>query len=193
MKFPMASLSSLEVETRGAHHSMVHVDGAGRPRMMAVLWVDKDRRYFNVTTFIVLPGSPWARVRLCEKVGGAGRVPISVPQPEVSELHYGCCAQIDRNNRCRHYVHQLERKLRTHDWSMRVNITLLGICIMDAWLLYLWARGAAAVMSQASFYEQLASGFIDNDSTREACTCKRLVGLLHRHARRRRPVSGSTC
>lgn len=56
----------------------------------------------------------------------------------------------------------MERKFCTHDWCMRVNISLLGICIVDAWLLYRGASGAAAVRSQASFYEHLASGLIDN-------------------------------
>lgn len=102
-------------------------------------------------------------MRWREEEGGARRVPLCVPQRAVAELYYGCCALIDRHNRCRQDVLQQERKVGTHDWSMRVNITLLGICVVDAWLLYRGPRGAAAVMSQAAFYEQLASGHIDND------------------------------
>lgn len=43
-KYPMESLASREVATRGEHRSMVHEDGTGRPDMMAFMWVEKDRR-----------------------------------------------------------------------------------------------------------------------------------------------------
>lgn len=50
---------------------------------------------------------------------------------------------------------------------MQVNLSLLGICVIDAWLLYSGAKGAAAVLTQAQFYEDLAEALIDNtyDST----------------------------
>jgi len=86
---------------------------------------------------------------------------VSVPQPEVAEIYYGCCAQIDRHNRCRQDDLRLEHKLGTHDWSQRVNLSLLGICIVDSWLLHAGARGPAS-LKQAAFYEDLASGLIDN-------------------------------
>jgi len=88
-------------------------------------------------------------------------------QPEVAEIYYSCCAQIDRHNRCRQDDLRLEHKLGTHDWSQRVNLSFLGVCIVDAWMLHLGARGSAASLKQATFYEDLASGLIDNtfDST----------------------------
>jgi hypothetical protein len=56
----------------------------------------------------------------------------------------------------------LERKYVMHDWSMRVNLSLLGMCIVDAWLLHSGARGAARTMLQHQFYEQLALELIEN-------------------------------
>eukprot|EP00170_Pyropia_yezoensis_P001789 contig_7652_g1793 len=69
---------------------------------------------------------------------------------------------IDRHNRCRQDDLRLEHKLVTYDWSMRVNLSLLGICVVDAWLLYSGARGAAAALAQSQFYEDLAAQLIDN-------------------------------
>jgi len=86
---------------------------------------------------------------------------VSVPQPVVAETYYACCAQIDRHNRCRQDDVRLEHKLGTHDWAQSVNISLLGVCIVDAWLLHSGARGPAC-LKQAAFYENLASGLIDN-------------------------------
>jgi len=93
---------------------------------------------------------------------GAHRVALTVRQPEVSQLYYGCCSQIDLHNRCRQDDLRLERKLGTHDWSMRVNISLFGICIVDACLRHRGERGLAASILQANFYEKLASEMIDN-------------------------------
>ena len=42
-----------------------------------------------------------------------------------------------------------------------MNISLLGVCIVDAWLLHSGARGAAA-LKQSDFYEDLAADLIDN-------------------------------
>lgn len=56
----------------------------------------------------------------------------------------------------------MERKLVTHDWAMRVCLTLLGICILDEWLLHRGARGPAACLLQNQFYEQLETELIDN-------------------------------
>lgn len=159
----MASLSSREVWSRGAHVSMVYVDGTECPDMIAFMRVDKDRRYIIATSSSSFSGAPWTRVCWREEEGDAQRVPLSVPQPEVAEVYFGYCAPIDRHNRCGQDDLQLERKLGTDDLSMRVNVTMLGICIMDAWLLCREARGAAAVVSQAAFYEVLASCLIDYD------------------------------
>jgi len=61
----------------------------------------------------------------------------------VLETNYQCCAQIERYNRCRHDDLRLEHKLLTHDWSMLVNFVLLGMCVVDEWLLYAGAHGPA--------------------------------------------------
>ena len=45
---------------------------------------------------------------------------------------------------------------------MRVNSSLLGVCIVDAWLLYKGGKGSRATMSQMEFYSKLAEGLIDN-------------------------------
>ena len=92
----------------------------------------------------------------------AERLVLTVPQPLVMKTYYQCCAQIDRHNRCRQDDLRLEHKLVTHDWSMRVNLSLLGMCVVDAWLLYAGARGPAAALTQNQFYEDLAAQLIDN-------------------------------
>jgi hypothetical protein len=57
----------------------------------------------------------------------------------------------------------LECTYRTQDWSVRVNHSLLGIVIVDSWLLYAGARGPLRSMKQRRFYETLALKIIGND------------------------------
>ena len=160
-RFPLSSLAARELHTRGDWVSMVHDDPSGTPDLMAVLWEDRDRRYFVATAGSTQAGAPCERLRWRELEGGAERVAVSVPQPDVAEIYYSCCAQIDRHNRCRQDDLRLEHKLGTHDWSQRVNIYLLGVCIVDAWLLHSGARGASS-LKQSDFYENLAADLIDN-------------------------------
>jgi len=86
---------------------------------------------------------------------------VSVPQPEVAEIFYGCFTQIDRHNRCRQDDLRLEQKLGTHDWTQRLNLPLFGIRIVESWMLHTRARGRDS-LKQAAFYEDLASGLSEN-------------------------------
>lgn len=161
--FPLAFLSARELCGRGDQVTMVHRDESGRPDLMAVVWVDRERRYFIASASSNQPGTPYERLRWREtEEGGAQRVSLIVRQPRVAEIYYGCCSQIDRHNRCRQDDLRLEKKLGTHDWSTRVNHSLLGICLVDSWMLYHGARGPAATLLQTQFYEQLATELIDN-------------------------------
>jgi hypothetical protein len=47
---------------------------------------------------------------------------------------------IDRPNRCWHDDLMPGRKFVAMDWSARVGCTLLGMIIVDSWLLYVGAR-----------------------------------------------------
>jgi len=161
-RFLMAPLAARQLIARGDWVSMVHSSPSWPPELMAVLWADRDRRYFVASAGSTRAGAPCERLRWRQLDGGAERVAVSVTQPEVAEIYYSRCAQIDRHNRCRKDDLRLEQKLGTHDWSQRLNLSLLGVCIVDAWMLHSGARGPAASRTQATFHEDLASGLIDN-------------------------------
>jgi len=160
--FPLGALSVLPLEERGEHVSYVHTTADGVTDMMAVLWVDRERRYFISLASTTLPGTPFDRVRWRQVGDDAERVVLTVAQPQVVETYDQCSAQIDRHNRCRQDDLQLEHKLIRHDWLMRVNLSLLGMCVVDTWMLYSGAHGTAAELTQNQFYEDLAAEQIDN-------------------------------
>jgi len=167
--FPMASMSTAPLGARGEHFSYKHTSADGVTDLMAVVWVDRERRYFIASASSTIPGKPYTRLRWRQGDESAARVTLTVPQPQVAETYYCCCSQIDRHNRCRQDDLQLEDKIVTHDWSMRVNLSLLGMCIVDSLLLYSGARGAAAGHNQNEFYEDLAEQLIETLSRRLEC------------------------
>jgi len=158
--YPMSALSALEVDTRGDHATFTHSTPEGTMKLMALMWVDRERRYFVSSTSTSLPGNPYDRVRWLQMGEDAERVALKFKLPQVAQAYYECCAQIDRHNRCRQNDLQLEHKLPTHDWSMRVSVSLLGMCVVDSWLLYSGARGETAALTQRQFYEDLAAHLI---------------------------------
>jgi len=166
-QYPMPALSTLEVPSRGSSASLYHRDADGQIDPMAAMWVNRDRRYFISTTSTCLDGAPIERLRWRTGAKESERVPLTIRQPQVAEVYYQSCAQIDRLNRCRQDDLRLEHKCGTHDWSTRVNMSILGMCVVDSWILYAGARGPLGRETQAQFYEDLEADLIENrfDST----------------------------
>ena len=160
--YRMGALSVIPLEAWGQHVAYTHSTADGVTYMMALLSVDKERRYFIASVSTSLMSTPYERMRWRQTGYHAERVALTLLQPQVAETYYMCCSQIDRHNRCRQDDLRLEHKLVTHDWSMRVNLSLLGMRVVDAWMLYSGARGGTATLKQSAFYEDLAEQLIDN-------------------------------
>ena len=61
----------------------------------------------------------------------------------------------------------LERKIGTSDWAKRVNLSIIGMIVVDAWLIYKGIRGFGmpgikGEEDQKLFYTLLAEELIDN-------------------------------
>ena len=59
------------------------------------------------------------------------RVEFDINQPRVYERYYSSNSKIDDSNRMRQDDLQLERKLHTNDWIIRVNTSILGMNDFD--------------------------------------------------------------
>jgi hypothetical protein len=163
-KFPQSFLSALELVNRGDRSGLVAYGPDGVPKMLAFVWMDRNRRYFITNTSSLQEGAPYSRIRWRQVDttvnADATRVELTIPQPLACEIYYETCAQIDRHNRMRQDDLMLERKLGTMDWAMRVNLTLFGMCVVDSWLVY--SKCTETEEKQREFYELLAEEMIDN-------------------------------
>jgi len=160
--YPMGALSVIPLKARGQHVAYTHATADGVTDLMALLWVDRKRHYFIASASTSISGTPYERMPWRQTGAHAERVVLTVSQPQVAKTYYTCCSQIDRHNRCRQDNLRLEHKLVTHDWSMRVSLSLLGMCVVIAWMLHSEARGGTATLKQSEFYEDLAEQLIDN-------------------------------
>jgi hypothetical protein len=134
-------------------------------QLLAYCWVDRERRYFISTCSSLAEGPPCLRWRWRQLDTRPNADPVYmevlVPQPECCDVYYGACAKIDQHNKLRQASLMLETKVKTTLWHRRVNQTLFGMCVVDAFLL---AQGCQANRwsSAADFFVALAGDLIDN-------------------------------
>ena len=104
---------------RGDRKALISYDNNNKPKYLAFVWVDRERRYFIVTASSMNEGTPWTRSRIQQiiddDITDPETVEFVVPQPKVAEIYYKCCGVIDQHNRDRQETLMLEHKIQTKD------------------------------------------------------------------------------
>jgi hypothetical protein len=163
-KFPLAYLSSREMVNRGDRVGVEACGDDGATRLLAFVWMDRDRRYFISTASSIANGSEFVRHRWRQvdptPNADPERVELRVPQPKAAEIYYGACGLIDQHNRHRQSTLGIETKLPTNKWDMRVNLSILSMIIVDSWIVF--EQATRARESQKDYYSLLAEELIDN-------------------------------
>jgi Transposase IS4 len=169
--YPMNHLSKVKLMFKGDRSGVIAIDEANnKPELLAIVWRDWDRRYFIASALSMAEGRPVSRDRwrqvTKDRITPPEKVTKSLPQPQAAETYYEVCGKIDQHNRDKQATLGLERKLKTHDWSKRVNLTILSMCAVDAWKV--WSRitvddAGNRVETQKEFYGHLAAELIDNN------------------------------
>jgi Transposase IS4 len=166
-EFPMKVLGAKPMMGgKGDRYGLLSKDVATGTDLLAVLWIDRDRRYFISTVSSLSAGNPCFRQRWRQEDQTANAEPVMrdivIQQPEVCEIYYSACGKIDRHNRFRQASLMLETKLNTIVWHRRVNNSIFGMIVVDAYLLAVGCQGAAAWPTSGDFFTQLAEDLIEN-------------------------------
>lgn len=165
----MAYLQAQELGDKGTRFGMVSNDVDNIPSLLALVWHDRELRYFVASTSSFQEGQPQVRHRWRQLVSDLTTPPtcieVVVQQTAITELYFAACGKIDQHNRDRQATLGLERKFKTHDWSMRVNMSIFSMCIVDSWRV--WSRICSKEQernkeTQKAFYGNLATELIDN-------------------------------
>jgi hypothetical protein len=166
-QYPMAALGRVQFEGRGQWKGLIHKSKeAGLPDLLAFTWVDTNRRFFISSVSSLLPAPPIERTRLRQvnkedENAEPEKVYLSIQQPEASALYYTAAAKIDQHNRTRQADLAIEKKLGTHDWSKRINMSIFGMIAVDAYLVRKQCTGSND--SPNCFFHKLAQEMIDYD------------------------------
>ena len=171
-RYPMEYLSNKELLMRGDRAGVVNYGEDGRAKLLAFVWMDRNRRYFIASASSLAEGTAYVRKRWRqvneELDADPERVELRIEQPKASQLYYDTCASIDQHNRHRQDTLKLETKVETHSWDKRVNTTLFGMCVVDTWLA--WSQvninNNISIGTQSDFYRDLAEELIDNNFDR---------------------------
>ncbi len=127
--FPKSYLTNVELHERGNFHAVASgKTDAMDPYMAAFVWMDRERRYFIATAGNLAEGTPYTRCRWRQvnraPNAASERVIMTIKQPQIAEVYYDTCGAIDRHNRYRQDDLQMEKKVETKDWSVRVNLSI---------------------------------------------------------------------
>ena len=166
-EFPMPYLAGRVMgDGRGDRHGVVSKDLASGATMLAFCWVDRERRYFISTCSSLAPGPMCVRKRWRQLDPTPNATPelveVMVPQPSATSTYYSACAKIDQHNWLRQSSLMLETKLKTVQWWRRVNMSIFGMCVVDAVLMAQACQGYQHWHSSSDFIVALIDDLIDN-------------------------------
>jgi len=125
--FPMEFLGNTILPQQGSRAVLTSIDEeTGERELVAISWVDRNRRFFVTATCGIGEGEDVFRKRL-RQLDNSGRVPpdkviIEVAQPKAIATYYKGVGTIDRYNRIRADELWMNRNLTTKHWDKRFNL-----------------------------------------------------------------------
>jgi Transposase IS4 len=167
-QFPMHYLSRVILPAgKGDHKALKATDGNTGCQLLAIVWADRERRFFISTCSSAAPGRVierrWWRQRDTTPNAAPELESIRLPQPEAVQVYYDGCGKIDKHNRHRQDSLNLEKKVQVMSWGHRANHSIFGMCVVDAFDLAVGCKGKKAFSGFREFFEDLITDIIDND------------------------------
>ena len=133
--------------------------------LLAVLWVDQQRRYFIGNTEGVINGEPQYRKRWRQAeddpFAEATKKEIEIPQPKLVETYNSITRKIDHHNKKKQNDLELERYVRTHQWWKRVCLSIFGMIVVDT-MNFHQSCSANTDPNPHTWISELATELIDN-------------------------------
>ena len=120
-KYTMSYLSSVEINRQFNHLTLVRKGNSGQIEMVALMSVDRDRRYFITTASTSVPSSIHKRERWRQTADGAKPHYTYFNRLKAIKMYYQTCSKVDQHNRWRQDDVNIEKKLQTQSWAIRVN------------------------------------------------------------------------
>lgn len=181
-EYPKAYFRQYEAEgnnggppLRGSHKLLV----SGEPPFYALSWFDRKAKHIITNVGTTNDAEPSRRKR--HKVVNKRGIHVTkvwekvVSRPDMIKLFFDHFSDIDVHDHRRQGSLAFEREWYTHSWYVRIFSTVLGVCVVDAYLLYKYDM-KDAVDEPVSFkefigalaYELIFNTFLEHRLSRNA-------------------------
>ena len=103
--------------------------------MIDLVWMEHNRHQFITTSLSLEEGTRYERERWrqvnTEVNADTKHVTGVFSHHKVCEVYYDAYTKIDKHNRGRQEVLDLEKKIKVKEWTSRVDMSIFGMCIVD--------------------------------------------------------------
>ena len=131
-QFMMVYLSNIEFQNRGNMSGLL-TRPVDKTKLMlgASIWMDRNRWYFTIAGGLMEKGQPYARTQRKQEYPAPNAEPnmveLTIQHTITAYLYYSPCGRIDGRNRCHQESLDIEKKVRTTDWSKQINLYVVAI------------------------------------------------------------------
>ena len=167
-EFPVKYLGDEVLAERGARVVLASInEETGKTELVALTWLDRNRRNFVATAYGLGEGEEIVRTRFRQidddPEADPDKVLIEVKQPLAVDRYYNGAGIIDHRNKLRQGELRVDKNIRTVDWSVRANLAIWGIDVCDAYALFQQTvRADNRASCPKEFFCKLADQLIDN-------------------------------
>jgi hypothetical protein len=171
-QFPKAKPSEW-VQNNRTRGSFTAMSTTTPPVLHAAVWNDAKPKFLISTRGTTIPADPVVRTRVVlDEDGNINKNEYQVPRPLMIKEFFDAFNAVDTNDQYRQGILRIEENWRTHRWDMRTFSTVLGVIVVNSYLLSQYMRTAHGSSQKdntfASSVDRLAYKLIyddnDNDS-----------------------------
>lgn len=161
-QFPKEYFKSLGVPARSGESRYCQTMPDNIP-LYAVAWFDKKVKYIVATAGSNATGPPHGRIRYRLKDDGTSeRYEKYTNTSMIPHEYFSFAQKIDVHNHRRQGILALERAIPTRSWAFRIIATVLGIIMVDAYMMYKLEHDGDEVLQFRQFVGQVSSSLCSN-------------------------------
>ena len=160
-EFPKRYFKEQKIEMRSG--ATVHAwTKKGDFHLFAACWWDKTQKQFISTCGTNEPAPPHKRVRYILENGINHRIFKETQTTAIPHEYFSFAQKVDVHNHRRQGILAMERTIQTQKWEFRLICTLLGIIMVDAYMMFCHENDSDEQTSFESFVNEVAMELANN-------------------------------
>ena len=181
-EFPLNYFKSLGIPARSGESRYLTAMKNDFP-LIAAAWFDKKTKFFIATagTNGAAPPHNRTRYRLLPD-GNSEKIVKSTPMSSIPYEYFSFSQKVDVHNHRRQGILAMERVIHTQNWAFRLICTVLGMIMVDAYMIYKYENeeniGLGSILSFIDFVAHVSGELVKNTLVDGVLGRKRMSGEL---------------